>query len=297
MAASRIILFGPVPTSHEVEPLLGALRAGLRELGDAGAPPLDVTYRGFTPDHNDSLLDVADEIDTFRPAVVVAWGYNCARIKGLVFHPPVVFVVNSDPAALSLVASKRLTGLTTWRPGSGHAQLALLRELASGARRIAVVWDPSDSGSIRAFNETADMSRRFGFHRLSLEVTTTVGLQTAFAAAAQQDPDALCVVSSPGLFVLRSQIARLAETHRLPAIFDLGEFAEAGGLASYGGTLQQAFRRAAFYVHRIVRGVSPAALPVERLANPELVVNVRTARSLGLAIPESVLRRADRRLD
>jgi putative ABC transport system substrate-binding protein len=297
MAASRIILFGPVPASHEIEPLLAALRSGLRESGDARASAVEVTYRGFTQDHNDSLLDIADEIDTVRPAVVVAWGYNCARVKGLTFHPPVVFVVNSDPAARSLVASQRLTGLTTWSPGAEHAQLALLRDLAPQTRRVAVVWDPSDTGSTRAFNETADMRPRFGFQRVSVEVTTMVDLQTAFAAAAQQDPDALCILSSPRLFVLRSPIARLAASHRLPATFDLGEFPEAGGLASYGGTLRQAFRRAAVYVDRILRGASPATLPVERLASPELVVNLRTARSLGLTIPEDVLRRAGTRLD
>jgi len=297
MTASTVIMIGPVLHTREVEQLVTALREGLREFGDAGGHSLDVIYRGFTRDLTDRLLDISSEIEALRPAVVVAWGPDCARYSSPIVAPSIVFVVNADWVALNLVTTQRITGVSTWAPGFLRERLALLRELLPDARRLAILWEPSDNGSVRTFNESAASTVGFGFQRESLEVRGAPDLEGAFRRAIERDADALCVLSSPMSFVYRAHITRLAATHRLPTVFDLGEFAEAGGLLAYGGSLGKAFRQAAFQVDRILRGARPSTLPVERPTKPELVVNLAVARSLGLTMPASVLARADRRLD
>jgi putative ABC transport system substrate-binding protein len=290
-------MIGPVPHTREVERLVTSFREKLRELGDAEGRSPHVVYRGFTRDYTDRLLDVPSEIEALRPAIVVAWGPDCARYHSPVVDPAIVFIVNADWVALNLVTRQKITGVSTWIPGLLHERLALLRELLPKARRLAIMWEPSDSGNVRAFNASASSAVGFGFQRGSLEVGGARDLEGAFRHAIERDADALCVLSSPMSFVYRAQITRLAATHRLPAVYDLGEFAEAGGLLAYGGNLGTAFRQAAFQVDRILRGARPSTVPVDRPMKPELIVNLGVARSLGLTIPASVLARATRRLD
>lgn len=296
MTASRILVIGPVPATREVDHLVAALSAGLRDLGYVPGRSLELLYRGYTDDRHDPVLDLASEIDVLRPAVVVAWGAVCARGYGVVHHPPVIFVINTDPIAVNLTASRTRSGLTTWAPGCVETQLGILKALVPGARRVAVLWDPSDSGSLRGFNESAQPSRSFGLHRESMEFSARTDLRRAFGEAVDRDVDAVCLVWSPALAIQRAHIARLADRYRVPVIADAAEFADAGGLAAYGASLPTAFRRSALYVDRMLKASRADVLPVERVS-PELVLNMRTAASLGIAIPTSLVARADRRLE
>jgi putative ABC transport system substrate-binding protein len=296
MTAPRILVIGPVPATREVEQLVAALSAGLRDLGYVPGRSLELVYRGYTDDRHDPLLNLASEIDALRPAVVVAWGAACARAYGVVHHPPVVFVINADPIAVNLTASRTRSGLTTWAPGCVEKQLGILNTLVPGVRRVAILWDPSDGGSIRAFNETAESSRSFGLRRESMELRARTDLERAFAEAVDRDVDAVCLVWSPALAVQGAHIARLANRYRVPLIADVAEFADAGGLAAYGASLPTAFRRSARYADRMLKTARADALPVERV-RPKLVLNMRTAASLGITIPASLLAQADRRLE
>jgi putative ABC transport system substrate-binding protein len=277
--------------------LVDSLVATVRDALMATARPVDVGYRAFPADQHDPLLDVAAEIDSLRPAVIVGWGARCARYSGYSHRAPVVFVVSGDPRALNLGAASKISGLTTWAAGRGRAQLALLTELVPNARRVAVLWDPSDGSSVRAFNDTATPSRDAGLHRESLEARRPGELDAAFAVAVERDVDAVCVASSPLSVAHAPRIAQLAGTHRLPLVADLAEFAEAGALAAYGASLHATFRRAAFHVGRMLDGARGDELGVESPARAELVVNVRAARALGVAVPPSVRARATRHLD
>jgi putative ABC transport system substrate-binding protein len=291
--ARRVLVLGSVhPTA-----LVNGLVTTLRDQLSTTAAGVDVGYRGYPADYHDRLLDIAAEIDTLRPAVIVGWGPRCARVEGYLHRPPVVFIVSGDPATLSLGAGPKLSGLTTTgTAGVPRAQVALIAELQPTARRVAVLWDPTDGNSVRSFNDTAEPTLDARLRRESLEVRHPGDLDAAFAVAAERDVDAVCVASSPLSVAHAPRIVQLAEAHHLPLVADLADFAYAGALAAYGASLSSTFRRAAVHVRRFLDGGRGNELGVERMA-VELVVNVRTAQALGVAIPPSLLARADRRVD
>jgi ABC-type uncharacterized transport system substrate-binding protein len=163
--ARRVLVLGPVYPTALVNGLVAMLRDQLSAAG------VDVGYRGYPADYHDRLLDIAAEIDTLRPDVVVGWGPRCARVEGYLHRPPVVFIVSGDPATLSLGAGPKLSGLTTTgTAGVPRAQVALIAELLPTARRVAVLWDPTDGNSVRSFNDTAEPTLDARLRRDSLEV-------------------------------------------------------------------------------------------------------------------------------
>jgi putative ABC transport system substrate-binding protein len=291
--ARRVLVLGSVDPTASVNGLVTTLRDQL----STTAAGVDVGYRGYPADYHDRLLDISAEIDTLRPDVIVGWGPRCARVEGYLHRPPVVFIVSGDPATLSLGAGPKLSGLTTTgTAGVPRAQVALIAELLPTARRVAVLWDPTDGNSVRSFNDTAAPTLDVRLRRESLEVRHPDELDASFAVAAERDVDAVCMASSPLSVAHAPRIAQLAEAHRLPLVADLADFAYAGALAAYGASLSSTFRRAAVHVRRFLDGGRGNELGVERMA-AELVVNVRTAQALGVAIPPSLLARAARRVD
>jgi putative ABC transport system substrate-binding protein len=172
-------------------------------------------------------------------------------------------------------------------------RLQLLKEMAPDISRVAVLWDSQGAVSSLAWQEIQQPARHLGIALHSLEVRSDSELDAAFARAVEARDDALLALQGPILVVSEKRIAEFALKHRLPSMFHLPEFAEAGGLLSYGPDRADLFRRAATYVDKILKGAKPGDLPVEQASKFQLVVNLRTAKALGLTVPQSILSRAD----
>ncbi len=204
----------------------------------------------------------------------------------------------ADPVGSGLVASiarpgGNVTGLSLLAPEIVARQLQLLKETVPRISRVAVLTNPANAYTAVLVKETEAAARSHGVTIQLLEVRGADALDRAFSAIADERPGALFVLFDPVLFGQRTRIAEFASKHRLPAMYPHREYVEAGGLMAYGGDLRDNFRRAASLVDKILKGAKPADLPVEQPTKFELVVNLKTARALGLTIPQSVLLRAD----
>ena len=209
--------------------------------------------------------------------------------------PVVIVAIDYDPIASGYGASLarpggNVTGVFLQQIELTAKRMELLREVFPNLARVAVLWDPSE---VDQFKAAVAAGRSLGIRLQSIEVRNPEELPGAFAMAAQERADALFVVITPVFFRERVQLAKLAVERRLPAVYALREFAESGGLMSYGTNLPEMFRRAAVYVDKIFRGSKPGDLPMEQPTKFELVINLKTARALGLTIPLSLLQRAD----
>jgi putative ABC transport system substrate-binding protein len=178
-------------------------------------------------------------------------------------------------------------------PDLGGKRLELLKELLPRFARVAVLWNAANPYSANVFKETQVAGRVLGVQVQSLEVRNPEDLDGAFEAARQQHPDALVSVEDPFTATYRKRITDFAIAARLPSLYGLREDVDAGGLVSYGANLAELFRRAAGYVDKILKGAKPADLPVQQPTTFELVVNLKTARLLGLEVPPTLLARAD----
>jgi putative tryptophan/tyrosine transport system substrate-binding protein len=269
--------------------------SGLREKGWIEGKNLIVEYR-FAPDR---LLAAADLI-ALRPDVLIAPGPQPAvALKSATATIPIVFVAVPDPVRLGLVQSLshpggNITGFTTNVPGNFIAKrIEILRELIPGASKIAFLVNPGNPmHRLVLADELPRITRNVGVAPLMVEATTAEELDTAFASAVAQGADAIDVLGDSLTVVQGPRVIALAAKHQLPAIHFFREFAN-GGLIVYGPDLADLFRRAGGYVDKILKGAKPADLPVEQPTKFELVINMNTARALGLTVPPSVLSRAD----
>jgi putative ABC transport system substrate-binding protein len=210
--------------------------------------------------------------------------------------PVVIVAIDYDPQALGYVASLarpggNVTGVFLQQIELTAKRMELLKATLPKLTRLAILWDASAADQFKAAEAA---SRSLGIRVHSLELPNPGdNLRGALAAAVKDHADALFVVTTAVLFRERAQIAQLAVNNRLPAMFALREFAEAGGLMSYGTNLPEMFRRAAIYVDKILKGAKPGDLPIEQPTKFELVINLKTAKALGLTIPQLLLLRAD----
>jgi len=178
-------------------------------------------------------------------------------------------------------------------PDLAGKQLELLKEVLPQLTRVAILWNAANPYSASVFKETQGAGQTLGIEVLSLEVRQPEDLDRAFEATRQQRPDALVSVEDPFTNTYRKRIAEFAVANHLPSLYGIREDAAAGGLISYGANLADLWRRAAGYVDKILKGATPADLPVQQPTQFELVINLKTARALGLELPPSVLARAD----
>jgi putative tryptophan/tyrosine transport system substrate-binding protein len=211
---------------------------------------------------------------------------------------PIVMAVSSDPVGIGYVASLarpggNITGLSFMLTEVSGKRLELLQEAVPKLSHVAVLWNPAVPSSTLGFKETQTAAHALGLPLQSLEVRGPDEFDQAFAAMTREHADALVVLSNPLFFGHRRQLAELAVKHRLPAIFLFREYVEAGGLMAYGANLNAMYRRAAYYVDRILKGTKPADLPVEQPVKFELVINLKTAQALDLTIPPTLLFQAD----
>ena len=211
---------------------------------------------------------------------------------------PIVFAVHNDPVGTGDVASLahpggNITGTTQMATDLSAKQLELLRETVPGVTRVAVLWNPTTPSHGPALKEIESAARALGVRLLKLGAANGNELDRALANAAQEGVGAVLVLASPMAVQQRGRLVSLAAKHRLPTMYAFRLFVEAGGLLAYGPDLLELNRRAASYVDKILKGARPADLPVEQPTKFELVVNLKTARELGLTIPRPILLRAD----
>ena len=269
----------------------------LRKLGYLGGRTIVFEHR-HAEGKTEVLPALAAELVQLKVDVIVAVGTSATRAaKNATETIPIVFTRISDPVALGLVASLarpsgNLTGVSTLAPDLAAKWLELLAEALPGLRRVAVVWDPTFPPAALQLREVERAARVLNLELQPVEVRAAEAPEAAVRAVVAQRTQALLVM--PALFTeQRRRLAALATQQRLPTMLHRREFVEAGGLMSYFTNYSDMYRRAATYVDKILKGSKPADLPVEQPTKFELVINLKTAKALGLTIPQTVLLRAD----
>jgi putative ABC transport system substrate-binding protein len=280
-----------------MEDRLRAFRQGLKDTGYVERENVAIEYR-WAENQVDRLPELATELVRRQVAVFVTTGGPVAALaaKAATTTIPIVFIVGEDPVGLGLVASLarpggNLTGINIFTIELAAKRLELLRELVPGAARMAVLVTAANAETTVRDAEAA--ARALGLQIQVFNVSTIREIDAAFATFARERPDALFVPGDPFLSGRRVQLAQLAAHHSIPAIYSTRDFVEAGGLMSYGPNIVDAFRQLGVYTGRILKGAKPADLPVVQPNKFELVINVGTARMLGLTVPPMLLARAD----
>lgn len=282
--------------------LLDAFRHALREFGWVEGRNIRIVYR-YADGHLDRLADMAADLVRIQVDVILATvPAALAAARNATKTVPIVMVFGPDPVESGLVASLarpggNITGLTSLSADLGRKQLELLKEMVPGLARVAVLWNPANPWHATGVKHVEAAARGLGVRLQVLGVREPDEFDAAFAAMARERAGAVLGLPDPLTFLHRARLADLAAKHRLPSMNGLSEYTEAGGLASYWPNSAEMFRRAATYVHRILTGTRPGDLPIEQPTKFELVVNLKTAKALGLAIPSSLRLRADRLIE
>jgi putative tryptophan/tyrosine transport system substrate-binding protein len=270
----------------------------LRDLGWIEGKNI-IIERRYAEDQLDRLPELTAELVRLKVDVIVASGTLAPlAAKRATTTIPIVMSAAGDPLGSGLVASLarpggNVTGLSSMVTDIGAKRLELLKELLPRVSRVAVVWNAVNPYSRLVFKETERAATSLDIQLQSIEVRGPDHFAIAFDALARERPDALISVDDPLIFGRRKQVMDLAASHQLPAIHGLREFVHAGGLMSYGTSLDELTRRAAGYVDKILRGAKPADLPVQQPTKFELVINLKAAKALGITLPPSLLARAD----
>jgi putative tryptophan/tyrosine transport system substrate-binding protein len=277
---------------------LRGFRQGLKDTGYVDGENVAIEYR-WAEGQNDRLPALADELVRRRVAVIAAFGIVAANAaKAATTTIPIVFAVAVDPVRLDLVASLNrpggnLTGVNIFTTELVTKRLELLHELVPGAVRAAVLVDPAYPDTEVMVRDLAAAARAMGLQIQVFNATNSREINEAFASLVRERPDALFVGGEPFLNSRRVQLVNLASRHAIPATYALRDYAEVGGLMSYGPNIADAYRQAGVYAGRILKGAKPADLPVVQASKFELVINAETARLLGLTVPDKLLARAD----
>jgi putative ABC transport system substrate-binding protein len=287
-----ILLPGPLaPRMHQWD----AFRQTLRGLGYTEGQNVILEFRPAAQE-GDSLENLAADLARLKVDVIVAVGDRAIQAaRNATRTIPIVMCPSQDAVGQGFVArlarpGGNITGISTLIPDLAAKRLELLREIAPEVSRIAVMWSPPDA----AFRATELAARAIRIEIVNLKVSRADDLDKAFEAAVTSNAAALLVPGGPVLYGLRARVTEFALKRRLPALYFLPAFADAGGLAVYGPNDVEYCRQAAVYVAKILKGAKPADLPVEQPTRFEMIVNLKTARAQGIQIPQSILLRADR---
>ena len=281
------------PLSETPSPERAAFLAGLRELGWIEGKTITIEYRSAKW----NIEDLAEELVRMEVDIIVAAGSGAplSAARRATSKIPIVMTLASDPVGAGLVKSLarpggNVTGGSSMMPELGSKRLELLKEVVPRVAHLAVLWTPAATFELRA---TRAAAHKLGLTLKLMEVRNADDLARAFAVLEKQRPDALTMLFDALTTGYRGLVADFAKKHKLPTVFGAREFAEAGGLMSYAPDIAEGFRRAAIYADKILKGAKPADLPVEQPTKFELVINLKTAKALGLTIPQTLLLRAD----
>jgi putative ABC transport system substrate-binding protein len=275
---------------------VAAFRRGLGELGYVEGQNVVIEYR-WAEDHPDRVPVLVGDLIRREVRVIAATGGTISIVRAQTSTIPIVFTTAADPVANGLVASlnrpgSNLTGVTTMGIELESKRLEVLHELIPTATIIAVLFEPAESNAPNLIN-LQEAAHSLGLKLHILNAGTEGDIETAFSVLDQEQARALLVSASPLFNYRTEQIAALSIRHAIPTIYQYREFAAVGGLMSYGGSLTEAYRLVGVYAGRILKGEKPADLPVQQSTKVELIINLKTAKTLGLTVPLALLTRAD----
>ena len=297
--AMPVIGFLDIRSPDAMSGRLRAFRQGLKDTGFVEGEGVTFSYR-FAENQSERLPELAADLVRRQVAVIAATAGTAAfAAKAATAAIPIVFLVGEDSVKLGLVASLarpsgNLTGINLFTAELVAKRLELLRELVPRAARVAVMVNPADVTTTEStLAEAQAAARAISLQIQVLNVNSSRDIDAAFEIISRERPDALLVSSSPFFSGRHVQLVQLAAFHRLPAAYSLREFAEIGGLMSYGPNIGDAWRQAGVYTGRILKGAKPADLPVVQSSKFELVINTQTARMFGLTVPDKLLVAAD----
>jgi putative tryptophan/tyrosine transport system substrate-binding protein len=277
---------------------LAAFLQGLQEFGWAVGRNLriDIRWGAGDPDRH---RQYAAELVSLAPDAILATGSaSAAPLRQITRTVPIVFAIVPDPVGAGLIASLarpggNVTGFLSFEYGLSGKWLELLKQIAPGVTRAAIIRDADISGGIGQFAAIASTAPSLGVEAIPVNVRDPGEIERELAGFARSPHAGLIVTGSAGALIHRDLLVKLAAQHKLPAVYYERAFVTAGGLSSYGPNNVEQYRQAAGYVDRILKGEKPADLPVQAPTKYELVVNLKTAKALGLEVPPSVLARAD----
>ena len=289
----------PRPTSPDtVADRLRGFRQGLKETGYVEGENVAIVYR-FAENQIERLPELAADLVRRQVAVIVTiCNTGSLAAKAATTTIPIVFISGEDPVKLGLVASLarpggNLTGINFLSAELVAKRLELVRELVPAATRVAVLVNPTGPSSETTLRDALSAARAIGLEIQVLNASTSREISAAFATLVRERPDVLFVDIDPFFTTRRMQLVHLASHHRTPATYAARQFAEVGGLMSYGSNITDAWHQVGVYTGRILKGSKPADLPVMQATKFELVINAETARILGLDVPDALLARAD----
>jgi putative ABC transport system substrate-binding protein len=285
--------------SQRGQHLQDVFRQGLQELGWVEGQNIAIEER-WAEGRPERFPALAAELVRLSVDVLVGGGNQAIQaLRHATSTIPIVMAVSSDPVGVGLVTSLarpggNITGVSIQAAEVGGKRLELLKEAVPRASRVAVLWNASDASKASELHDTQVAAHAFGMTLYSAEVRGPNDFDRAFAVILRERPDALLTFSDPLTLNHQRRIVDFAARHRLPLMSEAKEFAEAGGLMTYGASLPALVRRAAYYVDRILKGTKPADLPVEQPIKFELVLNHKTAQALGITFPPTLLVLADK---
>jgi putative tryptophan/tyrosine transport system substrate-binding protein len=297
-AAMPVIGFLDPRSPDAMTERLRGFRQGLRDSGYVEGETVAIEYR-WAENQMDLLPALAVDLVRRRVAVIVAGTTSSAfAAETATTTVPIVFLSAEDPVRLGLVASLarpggNATGINFLSAELTAKRLEILRELVPAAVRVAVIVNPAASDAETTLRDVEPAARAMGLQIRVLNASTSREIDTAFASFVRERPDAVFVSLDPFLNSRRVQLVNLASRHAVPATFSNRDFAEIGGLMSYGANIAHAFRQVGVYAGRVLKGAKPADLPVVQASKFELVINAQTARMLGITVPPSLLATAD----
>jgi putative tryptophan/tyrosine transport system substrate-binding protein len=285
-------------SAADVSPFLEALRAGLADKGYIEGRNLTIAAR-YADGDIDRVPSLAEELSKLPVDVITTQGAATRLLQKVSTVVPVVYVFSADPVLAGIADTlarpgRNMTGISVMAIELNGKRIELLREIMPKIERIAILASPTHAGEELERNNSVEMAQRLGIKLQYFPTPNPTELRRAYDSMAADPPQAIVVFPDPVTFSNRGQIVAFGSSQRIPVVSGWADYADAGALCTYGPKLAESYKRLAYYVDRILNGEKPAELPVERPTVFELVINLKTAKALGIDVPPTLLGRADR---